>query len=484
MAQNSNIIGRKEEQALFKNYLESPKAELIAVYGRRRVGKTYLIKSFFNEKFDFSLTGLYDVSKAVQLSQFQKRLEDYSGSRVKRPKDWFEAFDLLANYLDTLKKDKIIVFLDEIPWLDTPKSNFLAAFSQFWNDWASMKRNFKLFVCGSATTWMLSKFIGDKGGIYGRVSRAIWLRPFTLGETQKFLKEIKGIDLNQKQTLSIYMVFGGIPYYLDMIEKGKPLDANIDNLLFSQGAPLRHEFDFLFRSLFLNSKIYRLVVEALSQKLKGLTRQELMEALKIKEGGMLTEALDNLAKCDFIRKYSAIGKSERDAMYQLTDLFSLFYLKFVSGDSGQEQHFWTKISGKPAMIAWSGYAFEQVCLHHTEQIKKSLGISGIISNVHSWSCRPFTDKNGTAWQGGQVDLVIDRSDGVINLCEIKYVSGKFVIDAQYAAHLRERAALFGAVTKSSKAIQHTFITTYGVKQNQNSDIVQSEVTAEGLFGIG
>ncbi len=482
MAQNSNIIGRKEEQALFKNYLESPKAELIAVYGRRRVGKTYLIKSFFNENFDFSLTGLYDVSKAVQLSQFQKRLEDFSGSRVKRPKDWFEAFDLLANYLDTLKKDKIIVFLDEIPWLDTPKSNFLAAFSQFWNDWASMKRNFKLFVCGSATTWMLSKFIGDKGGIYGRVSRAIWLRPFTLGETQKFLKEIKGIDLNQKQTLSIYMVFGGIPYYLDMIEKGKPLDANIDNLLFSQGAPLRHEFDFLFRSLFLNSKIYRLVVETLSHKLKGLTRQELMEALKIKEGGMLTEALDNLAKCDFIRKYSAIGKSERDAMYQLTDLFSLFYLKFVSGDSGQEQHFWTKISGKPAMIAWSGYAFEQVCLHHTEQIKKSLGISGIISNVHSWSCRPFTDKNGTAWQGGQVDLVIDRSDGVINLCEIKYVSGKFVIDAQYAAHLRERAALFGAVTKSSKAIQHTFITTYGVKQNQNSDIVQSEVTAEGLFG--
>ena len=481
MAQNYIIIGRKEEQALFKNYLDSPKAELIAVYGRRRVGKTYLVKSYFNEKFDFSLTGLYNVTKTVQLSQFQKKLEEYSGAPVKRPKDWFEAFDLLAKYLDTLQKDKIIVFLDEIPWLDTPKSNFLAAFSQFWNDWASMKNNFKLFVCGSATTWMLSKFIGDKGGIYGRVSRSIWLRPFTLLETQKFLKEIKGINLNQKQVLSIYMIFGGIPYYLDMLVKGKPLDANIDELLFRQGAPLRPEFDFLFRSLFLNSKIYRSVVEALSQKLKGLTRQELMETLKIKEGGMLTEALDNLAKCDFIRKYSAIGKSERDAMYQLTDLFSLFYLKFVSSDNGQEEHFWTKITGKPPMIAWSGYAFEQVCLHHTAQIKKSLGINGIISNVHSWSCRPFTDKNGTDWHGGQVDLVIDRSDGVINLCEIKYVSGKYTIDAQYAEHLRERADLFCTVTKTNKAIHHTFITAYGVKQNQNSDIVQSEVTAEGLF---
>lgn len=481
MAQNYIIIGRKEEQALFKNYLDSSKAELIAVYGRRRVGKTYLIKSYFKEKFDFALSGLYNVTKTVQLTQFQKKLEEYSGNAVKRPKDWFEAFDLLSKYLDTLKKDKIIVFLDEIPWLDTPKSNFLAAFSQFWNDWASMKPNFKLFVCGSATTWMLSKFIGDKGGIYGRVSRSIWLRPFTLLETQKFLKEIKGIDLNQKQVLSIYMIFGGIPYYLDMLVMGKPLDVNIDELLFQQGAPLRPEFDFLFRSLFLNSKIYRSVVTALSQKLKGLTRQELIEILKIKEGGMLTEALENLAKCDFIRKYSAIGKTERDAMYQLTDLFSLFYLKFISADNGQEQHFWTKMSGKPQMIAWSGYAFEQVCLHHTEQIKKSLGISGMVSNIYSWSCRPFTDKNGAEWQGGQVDLVIDRADGVINLCEIKYVSGKYAIDTQYAEHLRERASLFSVVTKTSKAIHHTFITTYGIKQNQNSDIVQSEVTAEGLF---
>lgn len=180
---NYNIIGREHEQAVIRSYLESGKSELIAVYGRRRVGKTYLVKSIFQNDFDFSFTGLYDVTRAVHLAQFQKYIERYSGKKVKRPKDWFEAFDMLRDYLDTLQKDRIVVFLDEIPWMDTPKSNFLAAFAQFWNDWASMKQNVKLIVCGSATSWMLSKFIGDRGGIYGRVCRPIWLAPFNLGET-------------------------------------------------------------------------------------------------------------------------------------------------------------------------------------------------------------------------------------------------------------------------------------------------------------
>ncbi len=477
-----SIIGRKDEQKIIQNYVDSGKAEMIAVYGRRRVGKTFLIKSYFANKFDFAFTGIYNVTKSVQLAQFHKTLEEYSRRQIKKPKDWFEAFDMLKEYLATLDKEKIIVFIDEIPWLDTPKSNFLAAFGQFWNVWASVKNNLKLFVCGSATTWMLSKFVGDKGGIYGRVSRSIWLRPFTLGEAEQFLKTVKGMSLSRKQILEVYMIFGGIPYYLDMLVKGKPLDVNIDELLFYQDAPLRHEFDFLFRTLFLNTKIYRSVVEALSKKLKGLTRQELIAILKIKEGGMLTEALDNLIKCDFIRKYTAFGKSERDAMFQLTDLFSLFYLKFIGQGSGQEENLWTKLSDKPPVIAWRGYAFEQVCLHHLAQIKKSLGISGIIGDIHSWNCRPFTDKNGTQWQGGQVDLVIDRADGVVNLCEIKHVNNKFAIDADYEERLRDRAALFEQVTKTRKTVHHTFITTYGVKQNLYSGIVQSEVVADDLFG--
>ena len=477
----SKIIGREYEQSIIRNYLESEKAELIAVYGRRRVGKTYLVKSIFDNQFDFAFTGMYNVTRAVHLAQFQKSLERFSGKRVERLKDWFEAFDALRDYLDTLKKERIVVFLDEIPWMDTPKSNFLAAFGQFWNDWASMKQGFKLFVCGSATTWMLSKFIGDKGGLYGRVCRSIRLAPFSLGESELFLKEIKGMEMSRHQLLQAYMIMGGIPYYLDMFVKGMPFDVCIDDLFFRQGSPLRTEFDFLFRSLFKDSKMYRNIVEVLATKLRGMTRQEILETLRLKEGGDLTEALDNLAKCDFIRKYTAIGKTERDAMYQLTDLFSLFHIKFVADNSGQDEHLWSKLSGKGQMTSWSGYAFEQVCLHHIGQIKRALGIGGVISNVHSWSSKPFTDQNGMKWKGAQIDLLIDRADEVINLCEIKYVSDKFAIDADYEERLRNRASLFRNVTKTKKALHHTFITTYGIAQNIHSGIVQSEVTMNQLF---
>jgi hypothetical protein len=266
-----------------------------------------------------------------------------------------------------------------------------------------------------------------------------------------------------------------------MLVKDMPLSVNIDDLLFKQGAPLRAEFDFLFRSLFKNSRLYKSVVEVLSSKLKGLTRLELMEAMHLPDGGDLSEVLDNLVKCDFIRKYTAIGKTERDSLYQLTDLFSLFHMKFVEDNNGQDEHLWSKLAGKGPMTAWSGYAFEQVCLHHISQIKQALSIGGIISNIHSWNCRPFIDKNGTSWKGGQIDLLIDRADEVISICEIKYVSDKYVIDADYEKKLASRATLFRQVTKTKKALHHTFITTYGVSKNLHSGIVQSEVIMEDLF---
>ena len=478
---NVNIVGREHEQRIIDSCLQSGKAELIAVYGRRRVGKTFLVRSIFENKFDFAFTGLYNVTRAVHLSQFQKYLEQYSGHKVNRLKDWFEAFDALRIYLESLQKDIIVVFLDEIPWMDTPKSNFLAAFGHFWNDWASTKTNLKLFVCGSATTWMLSKFIGDKGGIYGRVCRPIWLAPFTLKETELFLRRVKGFEINRHQLVKTYMVFGGIPYYLDMLVRDMPLDVCIDDLFFRQGAPLRGEFDFLFRSLFNESKVYKNAVRLLAAKMNGLSRQELLEGLNLSEGGTLTEVLDNLIKCDFVRKYTAIGKSERDALYQLTDLFSLFHIKYVDDNNGQDEHLWSKLSGQGKIASWSGYAFEQVCLHHLPQIKKALGISGIISNVHSWYCRPFSDKNGTKWIGGQIDLLIDRADEVINICEIKYASDKYQITADYAERLRERQSLFQNVTKTKKALLNTFITTYGVALNLHSSLVHSEVTMEQLF---
>ncbi len=480
MSENK-IIGRKYEQELLKEYYNSPKSELVALYGRRRVGKTYLVKSYFNENFDFWFTGLYNTGKKALLREFQSTLSRYSKTEISSPTTWFEAFNSLREYLLSLKKDTVIVFLDELPWMDNPKSDFLPAFSSFWNMWPSSVK-LKLFVCGSATTWMMDKLIGDRGGLYGRVSRAIYLSPFTLGETEMYLKEMKGIILSRYQILELYMIMGGIPYYLDMLRRGVPLSKNIDELFFRAGAPLKVEFDFLFRSLFKESKSYKRVIEALSGKLSGMTRQEIMDASSL-DGKELSRVLENLSSCDFIRKYVSIGKKERDGVYQLTDLFSLFHLRFVENNNSQDQNFWTNMSSSGAKNAWAGYAFECVCLHHITEIKSRLSILGVLSNVYSWHTKPFTDKDGTEWSGAQIDMLIDRNDQTINICEMKYSLDEFVLTEEYERKLRNRMSLFQHATKTRKALLLTFITTYGVKKNIHSSIVNNEVTMDDLFRL-
>lgn len=478
---NNNIIGRNYEQSIIKKLYDSDKAEFVAIYGRRRVGKTYLVKRFFNERFDFYFTGLYETPKQVQLSMFATEIEKKTGQPIPAPKNWFDAFNLLRTYLSSLRKKKIVVFLDELPWMDTPKSHFIQALGYFWNSWASTQDGIKLFVCGSSTTWMLSKIIGDKGGLYGRVTRQIHLMPFRLNETEEFLVKIKGIRWNRYQIMEAYMILGGIPYYLDMLEKGQPFAKSIDDLFFREGAPLRTEFAFLYRSLFKDSMQYRQVVEILAEKTKGMTREELIKALKTKSGGRLTTILDELCSCDFLRKYGAIGKSDKDALYQLTDPFTLFYLRYVGTSAHQDEQFWQNNHGLPAQNAWKGYAFEQICMLHLRQIKRKLSILGVLSNAYSWSCKTFTDSDSTEWEGGQIDLLIDRNDEVISICEMKYSKTPYVITEDYKHKLLSREATFRHVTRTRKALQHVFVTTYGVKQNEWADIVHSEVTIDDLF---
>lgn len=474
------IIGREYETELIRKYCDSPKAELIAIYGRRRVGKTYLIKQYFDNQFDFYFTGSFETAKNIQLRLFKQELERYSNQKRTRPKDWFEAFEQLREYLSAIDKDRLIVFLDELPWLDTPKSNFLAAFSYFWNSWGANTPKLKLFVCGSATTWMISRLIGDKGGMHGRVNRQIYLRPFTLNETEKFLQS-KGIEWTHYQVAEIYMTMGGIPYYLDMLDASLSPNQNIDYLFFHDGAPLRMEYDFIFRSLFKDSTSYRSVVEALSKRSAGMTRGEIQEHLKMKSGGQLTEILDNLCKCDFLRVYSSFGKKQREQMFQLVDLFSLFHLRFVAKSSGQDEQYWSNMLDNPSRRSWQGYAFEQLCLHHLPQVKQALGISGILTEAYAWACKPFTDIDGTQRKGTQIDLVIDRRDQIINLCEMKFSSSLFTIDTDYDERIRSRTETFRIVTKTRKALNTVMITTYGVERNKYSNNIQRIVTLKDLF---
>ncbi len=476
----NNFIGRENEIQILNQYFKSSKSEFVAVYGRRRVGKTFLIREVFGEMFDFEYSGLYETSAKIQRDKFQKEVEKRYDKTMFKTKDWFDAFDNLKEYLLSLKKDKVVVFLDELPWMDTPKSNFRTALSNFWNGWGNQKPLLKLFVCGSATTWMVDKLIGDRGGLYGRISRPIYLAPFTLKETEQYLNIVKKMKYGRRQILETYMIFGGIPYYLDMLDSTIPLTKNVDALLFSENAPLKIEYEFLFRSLFPDSNNYRKVIEFLSGKLSGLTREEIVEGCKI-SGGELSRILANLVSCDFIRKYSAPKKKERNQVYQLTDMFSLFYLRFMKNNSDMDEHFWTNMKESGKKNAWLGYAFEQVCLHHIKQIKTKLGICGIMSNVYAWNIKPYTDKDGGSWEGGQIDLVIDRSDGVMNLCEMKYSKEEYVIDKKYEEKIRTRTATFRNSEKTRKDLRCTFVTTYGVKMNEYSSIIDDIVKMDDLF---
>ncbi len=480
MDSTSLIIGREREQRLIQEYYDTDKAELVAVYGRRRVGKTFLIKQFFHGQFDFCFTGSYNTPRHTQLALFKTELQRYSGRVWPGVKNWFDAFEQLRTYLSSLDKEKIVVFIDEMPWLDTPKSNFLAAFSYFWNTWASSRRGIKIFVCGSATTWMLSKLIGDRGGLHGRVNRQIYLRPFTLNETELFLRD-RHFDWSRYQITQAYMSLGGIPYYLDMLNPNMSLNENIDELFFSQGAVLRTEFDFIFRSLFKDSKTYRQVVELLSKQPAGMTRQELRSRLKMNNGGQLTEILNNLCRCDFLRKYKAFAKKERGQMFQLTDLFTLFHLRFVSHSDSQDRNFWQNMNDNPTRNNWQGHAFEQVCLLHVQQIKRKLGISGVLSEVCSWSSPPFTDHNGVNHHGTQIDLLIDRRDNTINLCEMKFTGRKFAVDSEYAQKLIDRKETFRARTGTSKSLHTTLISTYGITGTRHAESVQQVVLLDDLF---
>ncbi len=475
----NEIIGRTKEIVLLNELYQSGKAELIAVYGRRRIGKTFLIDKLFREKYDFYMTGIYEGTKKEQLANFAHQLEVYSGHKVKAPKDWLEAFFSLQSYLEgKLQQARVLVFIDELPWLDTPRSRFLKAFELFWNEWASKHDNVKLIVCGSATTWMTGKLLGDKGGLHNRVTQPICLQAFNLSETERFLKS-RGFALSKRQVAETYMAFGGTPFYLDMMRKSQSIAQNIDRLFYAADAPLRTEYGFLFKSLFKESTLYRKVVECLSKKLKGMTRQDILAEIKCGDTGFFSEVLTDLCNCDFVRKYAAYGKAERGMMYQLTDLYSLFYLRFVKSYNGGDASYWSH--RQMDISSWEGYAFEQVCLHHLPQIRKKLGISGVLANVCTLSWTAFQDSAGKKYRGGQIDLIIDRGDRTINLCEMKYSSGTFSISSDYAGRMKERKEAFASLTGTNKSIHLTMITAEGVEHNEGWNSIQSEVTLDDLF---
>ncbi len=473
-----HFIGRKREIARLEEIKNSDRAEFVALYGRRRVGKTVLVRQVFTTDFAFQATAIANVDRQRQLLNFYTALGRYSGYNNTNPlpTDWFTAFQQLIDYLETLTIPKKVIFLDELPWFDTQKSDFVQSLEHFWNSWASARNDIILVVCGSAASWMINKLINHKGGLHNRITEKMHLQPFSLNEAEALLK-IKNPAIDRYQIIQLYMVMGGIPFYLEAVSGQKSAAQNIEDICFASDGLLRTEFNNLFHALFSKAERHITIVRAIATRATGLTRKEIVALSGLPEGGATTRLLDELEKSGFIRKYQPFKKKSRNSLYQLIDFYTLFYLRFIEKSNPYDQSNWINSIDNPLYRAWSGYAFEQVCLYHVQQIKEALGIAGVIT--HTSSRRSAGSQNK---KGAQIDLVIDRRDHVINLCEIKFSLSPFTITKSYAEQLQQKISLFREDTDTSKSLHLTMITPYGVKQNSWAGaLVQNELTMDALF---
>ncbi|HMH21180.1 MAG TPA: ATP-binding protein [Puia sp.] len=471
------VIGRKEEKQILLEAVHSGHPELVAVYGRRRVGKTYLIRQTCANWLFFEFSGVSSGTKDEQLLHFTIGLQQAMKSTLPLavPASWSQALGLLTSYADAQPKGKkLVIFFDEFPWICTQKSGFLSAFEFFWNGWASKHGHIKVIICGSAAAWMIQHVVNNKGGLHNRITRRIRLLPFNLHETEAYLQQ-KTLRFDRFQLLQLYMVMGGIPHYLKEIRKAESAAQAIDRICFSKDGLLKDEFNNLFQSLFGDDSRHMAVIKILSANGIGLTRKEIMKKTGLSSGGTITELLDELSQSGFITQWHPYNRVTKESIYKLSDEYSYFYLKFIAGNRWQGKGSWKKFSESPSWRSWSGVAFERACLKHIEQLSKELRIDGY-NEVSAWRYHP---PKGT---GTQIDLVIDRKDFVINLCEMKFSEKLFLIDKAYAANLRNKQLVFKEQTATKKQLHLILVTSFGLTPNEYAkELVEKSILMDALF---
>ena len=470
------IIGRNREKDVLSTCLLSKRPEFVVVFGRRRVGKTFLIKEYFNGRFAFYATGLSDEKTKGQLKAFHASLQAYGCRDEKAPGDWFEAFGRLRTLLETddVYRDPIsgrrVIFLDELPWMDTARSDFKSALEYFWNSWASSQEDLLLIVCGSATSWIINHLLKERKGFYNRITRRIQLLPFTLKECRELL-ENNDIVMTEEQILECYLVFGGIPYYLNLLDSRFSLAQNVEELLFKPYGDLKDEYNELFYSLFKKPEKHMAIMKALSDSKSGRTRKELSEVKAIGGGAVLTENLQELEQCGFIRRYTNYTKPLTGAYFQLVDPFVLFSLRFLQS---HKRNSWMEYIHSPSYNAWRGNAFEICCVNHISEIKAALGIAGVDTMEYAW-------RSETSDPGAQIDLLIDRKDDVINLCEMKYTDRPYEVDKAEYGKLTNRLSVFQEETHPRKAIHMTLVSANGLTGGKYASVFQNVITGGQLF---
>ncbi|MCB0648007.1 MAG: AAA family ATPase [Saprospiraceae bacterium] len=473
------VIGRHEAKSSLDKILQSQKPELVVVTGRRRIGKTFLVREYLSKHIIFQFTGLYQSNLHEQLERFSAKLSqtmNLSGE-LKTPKSWFEAFDMLKAYVQTLKSTKRkVIFLDEFPWMATNRSRFLTAFTDFWNTFGATRPDLIIIVCGSSASWMINNVLRNKGGLYNRVTSRIFLPAFSLREVKELLVH-KNISMTEMDMIRLYMVLGGIPFYLDLLSKGESLVQFIDRVFFEKNSIMQLEYGEIFKSLFDDSHKHHKIIELLNTNKKGLSRNDILEKTGLNSGGGLTSILEDLEASDFISGINSYGRKNKDKIYRIKDHYIQFYLTFVEKYKPGQNNVWEKISNAPSFVSWSGLAFENVCYEHSRQIKKALGIEGVYSEISAWST-----SGSEVSSGAQIDMIIDREDNVINICEIKFSNAPFAITKEYALNLRNKMHSFQQTLTRRKALFLTFITSYGLAENKyEKELVQQSINMEQLF---
>ena len=472
------LIGRSDEKKLLQEAMHSGAPELIALFGRRRVGKTFLIRQYLGKSLVFEFVGTRDAKLAGQLDNFKKALGKAIGSDkiYQAPATWSDAFEQLNHYLaPILAKRRAVVFLDEFPWLSTHKSGFMPAFDHWWNSWGTKQTNLVVVICGSAASWMIQNIVNNKAGLHNRITRKIRLLPFNLKETEEFL-QARNVNMDRYQLLQLYMVMGGIPHYLKEVKKGESSTQAIDRVCFTKDGLLATEFSNLYHSLFDDATRHLAVVRVLARNNSGLTRTEIIDQAGLTSGGTITGLLEELIESGFVMDWQPYDKKSKDTIYKLADEFTHFYLKFMTGNKTSGNAVWQSFSSGQSWKSWSGVAFERLCLKHIPQIKKELGIATVYTEESVWRYLPRKGK------GAQIDLLLDRKDFVINLCEMKYSAAEFLVDKAYAAELENKREVFKRQTKTKKSIFLTFITTFGIKDNEYAKrLIQNSISIDALF---
>jgi hypothetical protein len=481
------IVGRSEEQKTLKLVLNSSKSEFLAIYGRRRVGKTFLIRNFFSQApcIFFHATGIQNGSSKKQLEQFSKQigLTFFGGASISPSRQWLDAFEELTLAIKQVPSNKtVVLFFDELPWMATRRSGLLEALEYYWNRYWDHDSRIKLIICGSSASWVIEKIINNKGGLYNRVTRTMHLVPFTLNETKDFLAAC-GVKLNQKQILDLYMVMGGVPHYLALIPPGLSAQQSIELLCFQQSGDLVNEFERLFSSLFKNAEIYVGLIRVMAKHRYGISQAQLIEEGGISEGGTGVKRLKELEEAGFIASFLPHGHQEKGVYYKIADEYTLFYLHWIEPyrrsirKQIKSRGYWLSKAQSPSWKSWSGYSFEAVCHKHIPQIRKALKIDPG-ADIGSWRYIPKSDKEK---RGAQIDLLFDRPDDAITICEIKHSNHPFVIDKECAHELEMKVEIYQKQTRTQKQIVLAMIASNGLKFSKYSKMVDHQATLEDLF---